>query len=73
MTADLALHLQPAGPMEQHDAGSGLVHVLAAAPARANESLLKILFANAEGVHALGQLGFLVGIYRECFQGYTAP
>ena len=56
----LALDLQTGWTVEQHDAGGGLVDVLAAVPAGADEGFFNVGFADAEGGHALGELGFFV-------------
>ena len=47
--------------MEQHDAGGGLVDVLAAVAAGADECFVDVRLAHAERGHALGELGFLFG------------
>ena len=61
LAGGLALDLEAGGAMQQHDAGGGFVDVLAAMPAGADEGLFQVGFADAQGGHALGELGFFVG------------
>jgi len=48
----LAFDLDPCRPVENHDAGGGFIHVLAAVTARADESLLQISFADLQSSHS---------------------
>ena len=54
-TLTLAAHLQAAGQVPQHHGGAGLVDLLPARPAAANERLLQILLTDAEFLHAGAQ------------------
>lgn len=49
----------PGRPMQQHDAGGNLVHVLPAVPTAADEGFLNINFTHPQRDHALGKLTFL--------------
>ena len=69
LTGGLALDLEASGAMEQHDAGGGLVDVLAAVAAGADEGFFDVRFAHAERGHALGELGFFVWADGECGHG----
>ena len=60
LAGGLALDLQAGGAMEEHDAGGGLVDVLAAVAAGADEGFFDVRLADAERGHALGELGFFV-------------
>ena len=57
---DLAFHTQPGGPMQQHDAGRTLVHLLSPGAAGADERLLNLALAHAQGSHPLLKLRQLV-------------
>jgi hypothetical protein len=59
LAGGLAFDLEAGWTMEQHHAGGGLVDVLTAVPARADEGFFDVSFANAQGSHALGELVFL--------------
>ena len=61
----LAFNLETGGAMNQHDASGGLVDVLTAMPARANEGFFDIRFAHPESGHALGKLVLLFGRDRK--------
>jgi hypothetical protein len=65
----LAFDLQTRRPMEQHDAGSGLVDVLAAVTPRPDKGLFDVRFTNVQCGHAQGQLGFFVGADGERVHG----
>jgi len=60
LACGLAFDLQTRWSVEQHDAGGGLVDILAAMPARTDKGLFDVRFANTQCGHALGQLGFFV-------------
>ena len=47
----LAFHTQARWPMQQHDAGGTLVHLLSACAAGADERFLDIGFVHAQGIH----------------------
>ena len=61
LAGGLAFDLHPGRPVEQHDAGGGLVDVLAAVPAGADKGLLDVRLAHTQRSHALGELGLFVG------------
>src|SRR5206468_3329969 len=44
----LTFHAQTSRTMQQHDAGGGLVHVLAAVPTAAHEAFLEVSLAHAQ-------------------------
>lgn len=55
----LAFDLNARRPMQQHDAGGNLVHVLPAVPAAADKRFLNVHLAHAQRGHALRKLVFL--------------
>ncbi len=61
LAGGLAFDLQAGRAMEQHDAGGGLVNVLAAVSARADKGFFDVGIADAQCGHALGELGLFVG------------
>ena len=60
LAGGLALDLQAGRAVEQHDAGGGLVDVLAAVAAGADKGFFDVGFAHAQCGHALGELGLFV-------------
>ena len=62
----LAFDLEAAGPVQEHDASGGLVHVLAAMTSRTDECLLDVDLAHAQRHHALGEVILFFGADREC-------
>ncbi|SPE55363.1 hypothetical protein SBV1_2170007 [Verrucomicrobia bacterium] len=58
LSSGLALNLQAGRAMEQHDTGSGFIHILAAVAAGAHKGLLEIRLAQTQQGHAFGQLIF---------------
>ena len=65
----LTLDPNPAGPMMQHYAARNFIDVLPARARGADELLVDVLFANAQGLHAREQLLFFVGGNREKCHG----
>ena len=59
----LALDLDASGAVFQVDAGGGLVDVLAAVAARADEVLLDVALLDAQGAHAVFQSFLFEGVY----------
>src|SRR5262249_43706323 len=49
----LALHTNARGPMVEHDAGGRLIDVLTSGARRPNKLFLDVLFADAQGLHAV--------------------
>lgn len=69
LAGSLAFDLQAGRTVEQHDAGGGLVDVLAAMSAGADKGFFDVGLAHAQCGHALGQLGFFVGADGERVHG----
>ena len=69
LAGGLAFDLQAGRAMEQHDAGGGLVDILAAVPAGADKGFFEVGLAHAQCGHALGELGFFVGADGERVHG----
>jgi hypothetical protein len=57
LAGDLTFYFEPCGPMGQHDAGCGLVDVLTAVAAGADEALVEIIFVDAQDRHAPMEFG----------------
>lgn len=55
MAGLLAFHLNARGPMNEHDARGSLIDVLPTMPSGPNKRFLNVLFADAEGRHALAK------------------
>ena len=66
LSGSLALDLYAGGPVQQHDAGGDLVHVLPAVAARAHEAFLNVALAHAERGHAQAEGVIRSGVARLC-------
>ena len=66
LACGLAFHLQSGRAMQQHDAGGGLVDILAAVPAGADKRFFNVGFMQSHFGHAPRELGFLFRADGKC-------
>jgi hypothetical protein len=78
LAGGLAFDLQSGRAVEQHDAGGGLIDILAAVPAGTDKGFVNVGLAHTERRHALVELGLFVGtdgerVHGRKVTGGTAP